>query len=107
MAPTKRVPIKIGDKTKTRHIRYDHASFVRLEEDTGRTISQHAELVSRGSAVSLTALLWAGLIHAEPDITRAQIAQMMHLRDYKLYGEAIAEAQRIAMGEPEEGNEEA
>jgi hypothetical protein len=108
MAPTKRVPIKIGDKSKTRYLRYDHASFVRLEEDTGRTISAHAQLVSQGSAVSLTALLWAGLIHAEPDLSRVQVAQMMHLRDYKDYGEAIAQAQRIAMGEPEDaGNDEA
>jgi hypothetical protein len=108
MAPTKRVPIKIGDKSKTRYLRYDHASFVRLEEETGRTVATHAQLVGSGSAVSLTALLWAGLIHAEPDITRAQVTQMMSLRDYKDYADAIAEAQRIAMGEPEDsGNEEA
>jgi hypothetical protein len=109
MAPTKRVPIKIGDKSKTRYLRYDHACFVRLEEDTGKTIGMHAQLVSQGSAVSLTALLWAGLIHSEPDLTRAQVAQFMHLKDYKEYADAISQAQAIAMGDPDtpSGNDEA
>jgi hypothetical protein len=107
MAPTRKVPIKIGDRSKTRHLRYDHISFVRLEEDTGLTISQHANKVANGSAISLTALLWAGLIHAEPELTRVQVAGMMRVQDYQAYAEAITEAQKIAMGPTEEpeGNE--
>ena len=105
-----KVSIKIGDRSKARFLRYDHAALERLEEESGKTIDEHARRTAQGSALSLSWMLWAGLIHAEPELTRAQVSAMIDTRRYAEISEAIQKAQKVAFAlgeEPEQGNDQA
>jgi len=109
MTVSKKVAIKIGDKSKARHLRFDHASLEKLELASGNTLDWHGQRLQAGSAIAMSWIVWAGLIHAEPDLTREEVSGMLALPDYMQYAEAIAEAQRVAFGKPEaaKGNEPA
>jgi hypothetical protein len=104
MSPTKKTPIHLGNQTF--HLRYEHLSFVELEEKSGKNIQEHQLAMRTGSAVSLTWLIWAGLVHSDVQPGFREIAAMMKLAEYTRYAEAVAAALTIAMGPVEEGNTE-
>lgn len=103
VTPTKRVKIHLGKETF--HLRYGHMAFVELEEASGKTIQEHQTAMTRGSAVSITWLVWAGIVHDRADLKFRDIASLMDFKSYVQYAEAIGEALKIALGEEEPGNE--
>lgn len=101
MPPTKRFPIRIGDGTKDRFLRFTNDSLVRLEEETGTTPAFLLQRLSSGSALSVTRLIWAGLLHAEPALEFAQVRKMIDLTRFEEYSRAILSAYAVAVGKPD------
>jgi len=104
MSPTKKTPIHLGNETY--HLRYEHLAFVELEEKSGKNVQEHQVAMQKGSAVSLTWLVWAGLTHLDEVPSFRQIAAQMKMVDYCKYAQAVAAALTIAVGPPDEGNPE-
>lgn len=105
MPPTKRTPITLGGKK--RFLRFDNPALVRLEEETGQTATEHFDAVmARQSLRSLTALIWAGLIHEEEGLTRAEAAALVDLRNMEPIGEAVGRAIESAFGREDDAEDE-
>lgn len=83
--PSKRgVPIKLGDRTKERTIRFDMQAFERLQDETaGRGYPDGMPLVAINGEIAklnskvITTCLWVGLLHAEPQLTRQQVLSLI------------------------------
>lgn len=102
MAPTKGVPVQLD---KARVLRYDNRAFCRLEEETDKTFVEHFEEVRRRSSLlSVSALVWAGLVHNNPDLTREEVQEMIDLARMEEIVEAAGEAIALARGEEPEAN---
>lgn len=113
MPPTHGVKVEL-DQVRT--LRYTERSLYRLEEETGKTLTEMGDRLRKGSLQAITSLLWAGLLHAEPRITVDDVLKRMEdSRALKRLGEIggkIGEAIEAAMGaegsaEAAEGNPEA
>jgi hypothetical protein len=97
MTPTAPVMVELD---KARELRYTNAALgIRLEAVTKQTVDEHlAAITLRGSLASITALVWAGLIHAEPDLTIEEAAERIDLARTAEIAQAIGEAYNRAMG---------
>lgn len=103
--PTKTVKVHIGNRTY--NLRYSNLSFVLLEQESGKTLQEHQQATQRGSALSISWLLWAGVVHADESIPFRTIAESMEFQKYGEYAEAIGKALSIAIGDDDaapEGN---
>ena len=100
--PTKRVPIKLGDGTKKRFIRYDFEAIERLEEEVGEPLELTLRRAATLSARSISGLVWAGLLHAEPDLTRKQVVKLINLEDIKVTLETVMDAVKRGTGQKKE-----
>lgn len=109
MPPRKGIGIKLGDG-KQRTLRYSHDVLERLEEESGKTVVEWAQRLPALSALAIGWLVWAGIIHTDPKITRQAVRDILDAREYRTYAEAIAAAVRESIGGQEagepEGNEE-
>ena len=74
MAPTNGVKLQLD---KMRRLRYTNRSLVRLEEEIGLTVEQAGRRVEIGSLKALSALVWAGLLHDEPNLTVEKATEMI------------------------------
>jgi hypothetical protein len=86
--------IEIGGKRRT--LRYDLNALAEIEEKTGRPISQVSEL--NVDMRTVRAIVWAGFIHAEPDLTLQEVGSwigpggMSFIDALKYFHEAFGEA---------------
>jgi hypothetical protein len=104
--PTKRVEIKLGDGTKKRFLRFDFEAVSRLEEELGETLEITLRRAASLSARSICGLVWAGLLHAEPDITMKKVRAMIPLHNIKGILEIVTTAVNRSTGLAEEEDEE-
>lgn len=77
--PTKRVPVKLGDGTKKRFLRYDPRALVWMEEQSGQAPATLFQRMGMSSLKALAVLVCAGLIHDEPDLTAEDTADLIPL----------------------------
>jgi len=107
MPPVNGVKVQLGGKA--RRLRYTTLALMLLEEEVGQTYVEVLTASDTGSIKAIVALVWAGLLHAEPKITRQEVAEMVDLQKIREIAEAIGQATRIALvrdadKEPDEGN---
>jgi hypothetical protein len=102
--PTRSVRITLGGEE--RKLRFDSAAIYELEQKTGQTLAQMALSLGNASFVATVHMLWAGLLHASPDITVAQVLHAVDLRDLNQIAEKLNEALEAALGPaPKDGVE--
>jgi hypothetical protein len=94
--PTPSVRIKLGNEEYK--LRFDSSAIYSLEEKTGQTLSQMALSLGNASFVATCHMLWAGLLHGQPDITVSQVIRMVDLRDLNTIAEKLNEALELALG---------
>jgi len=80
--PSKSVPINLKDG-KTRQLRYEWASLCRLKREHGISAFDIGREQMLGSVdpVKITGLIWAGLIHAEPELTVAEVEELIDITE--------------------------
>ena len=95
--PSKSVPINLKDG-KTRQLRYEWASLCRLKREHGISAFDIGREQMLGSVdpVKITGLVWAGLIHAEPELTMAEVEELIDITKsldlMGIVGDALLEA---------------
>jgi hypothetical protein len=109
--PTKSVPVVFADG-RTRHLRYDFNAFCTLEEVLHLPIADFGKKLGKRMALKeLRAVLYAGLIHEDPELTVKEAGELLEAAVEKgqmeKVGAAIAEAfnNSFGTGEPKNANE--
>ncbi len=92
----KKVPITLDKK---RYLVYDLNALAALEETYGAVEQAFAE-VEKGSAKAIRALLWAGLISEDPELTPTQAGMLVGLSGLTLVSQKILEAVEAALPDP-------
>ena len=86
--------ITLGDKSRA--LRYDGNALYELEEKLGTPIAELADIIV--SAKTIRTLLWAGLIHADPDVSEHDVGSWIGGdgvpigKAMEIVGEALADA---------------
>lgn len=100
IAPT--VEIELGGKT--RNLLIDMNALVSFEEATGKDFSD-AFANSGKSAKTIRALLWASMLHEDPKLKIEDVGRWVHPGNLGEIAGAVAKAQVLGMGAPEEVKE--
>lgn len=95
MPPVKGVRVQL-DKART--LRYDNRAIVKLEEATDLTVQQLMTRLRDGSMKAVNQLVWAGLLHADPDLGFDAVLDIVDLKRLEEIGEAVAKAVEQAFG---------
>lgn len=73
MPPNNGPKIKLGGKVKT--LRYTQPALMRLEDERGgEALSETLQRAAAMSSKALTALVWAGRLYQEPELTIEEAA---------------------------------
>lgn len=106
MAPSRRVPVRLGDGTKKRYLRYDARALVRLEEELGVAPTTALQRAAQMSMKALCTMVWAGLLHDEPDLTVDEVIDtLFDTRHTEEVSNAATDALLIALGRDEDQEE--
>lgn len=91
--PEKSIPIVLNDG-KTRHLRYEWEHICRLKREHAISVFDMGRDMMLGSAdpLKITGIIWAGLLHEEPEITVEQVEKLMSFSDLAEYMKALFEA---------------
>ncbi|MHB1652339.1 MAG: hypothetical protein ACYCVD_07655 [Desulfitobacteriaceae bacterium] len=92
----KRVPINLDKK---RHLVYDLNALSALEETYG-AVDQAFSEVQKGSAKAIRALLWAGLVSEDPELTLVKAGMLVGLAGLASVSNKILEAVEAALPAP-------
>jgi len=98
------IPIELD---RPRRLCFDFNAFAAYEEATGKNVLAGGLHEDLQSVRGLRALLWAALLHEDPDLTQQQVGAMLHLGNVgEMTGRLQAAlAQALPDAEPEpEGN---
>lgn len=75
----KRKPVTIVlSDGKERHLKYTLNALVEIEDKYG-TVDAGFELLDKGSIKAARFILWAGLIHEDPDLTEIEVGSLMDM----------------------------
>lgn len=102
MPPTKGVQVKL-DRQRT--LRYTNSALVALEERTGQTLGEIGQQAQAGSLRAISSLVWAGLLHSDPDLELAIVIDRIELSRLSEIGDAVARAIESAFGTATESDE--
>lgn len=94
------VPITLD---KLRHLKFDLNAMIAYEEAMGESLSQ---LSSTLSAKQLRALLWAGLIHEDKDLSLAQVGAWVTTDNIAEVTNALNNAIQLSRDDVKEGEVE-
>ena len=81
---------------KPRRLRYTINALVALEEKLGKPISAIDR--TKIGIKEFRLLLWAGLIHEDPNLTEEKVGELMDEADINYIAEKINEAIQISLG---------
>ena len=98
MASKSGVKVKL-DRVRT--LRYTNRAVEALEDELGLSLLEALGRVGAGSVKTINRLVWAGLLHADPDLTPDEVIDMVDLSRIEEVGDAVAEAVEHALGKPE------
>ncbi len=108
-SPTKAVKLRMGGSM--RQLRFDNAALIAIEDEAGLTVTELGAALQRGSLKTVAVLLWAGRLHAEPELKLAEVINEIDLRKLQDVAQAVEQAMVAAFGEmaeePTEGNPQA
>lgn len=98
LAPTVKIELD-----RERHLKFDLNAACQIEEHTGKN---YFKMLGDGlTASDLRAVLWAGLVHEDADLTIEQIGAMIHPGKVVTLMEAISEAVTASLPESTEQQE--
>lgn len=111
MPPIDGVKIHLG--ARDRRLRFDNAALERLQAETvtrahpdGMPLGVLLQRISEIDIRAINTALWVGLLHADPELERADVVRMVDTRKLITYGTALARALQAAISD-EEGEGEA
>jgi len=94
--PKQYASIKLGGRV--RHLRYDFNALVALEEVLGSPMSEVGNLVSGSVRLKdLRAIIWAGLLHEDRDITEEDVGNWIDLNKLGDIADKVREAFELMM----------
>lgn len=76
---------------KTRTLRFDLNAFAELEDNFG-TIDEALAAMEKGSIKALRAVLWAGLVHEDEELTIKSVGSLITLADLPKLTDSINKA---------------
>lgn len=91
-----RVVVSLGGED--RELLYDLNALVELEAHFG---GLQGILNIESNLANIRFMLWAGLIHAAPDLTEREVGAMVDTRRLNEYAEAVAQALQNALPPPD------
>lgn len=95
------VKVTLGGRQRT--LRYDLNALAELEEATGTSL---AELQSKTVGLRfLRALVWAGLLHQEPDLTQREVGAWIDGENLQEVQDAAVKALTAAFSQASEGDQ--
>ncbi len=94
-------PIELDLGGKKRNLRFDLNAFAELEEYYG-TIDGAMEALEKGSIKALRAIIWAGLLHEEPELKPSDVGSWIDIQDLPAFSETLGQALTAALPAPEE-----
>lgn len=77
---------------KKRTLRYDLNAFAELEELGMGTSGEVMEVLQDGSMKAMRGLLWAGLIHEDPELTLQQVGFWVTMDNLEDVSQKVTEA---------------
>lgn len=92
----KAIPVVLGEKQY--RLRYDLNAFAVLE-DYYPTVEECLNALAKGSIKALRAVLFAGLVHEDPELTPEKVGELITLADLPSLGEQLTQALISAMPE--------
>lgn len=93
-----RLPTLAIELDKTRHLRYDWAAIREIESQTGVKIGEFSKLFDPPSITNLLTVLWAGLVHEDPDLTERDVGRMIYGDKSEEVMTKIGEALALGLG---------
>lgn len=90
---TKLIPIMLD---KERHLKFDLNAFAELEELYG-DFQVAMDAMTKGSIKAIRAMLWAGLIHEDENLTIKQVGSMIDMTNINEVMTSITKAINEAM----------
>lgn len=96
MAPTAGVKLKLGGKNRT--LRYTNRALVELEDKASLTLGEFFVHAQAGSLKAVSRLVWAGLLHSDPELDYWEVVDMVDLSRLEEIAEAAGEALEAAFG---------
>ena len=97
IAPT--VALKLGEKEYT--LSFSNLSAIKFEQKTGKRLFDLSWKEDTADPAISTALLWSALQDHHPDVTFEQAARLYYPKNYRRVAEAIAQAWRNSMPDPD------
>lgn len=104
MPPASGVKVKLD---KPRVLRYTNRALVALEGEAGEPVGDVLNRLTAGAFRARTLMLWAGLLHAEPDLTTDEVVDRIDLTRLEEITQAIWDAMTKALGAEDEGKAKA
>lgn len=96
----KTVPIMLD---KERHLKFDLNAFAELEEAYGN-IEEALKAMEKGSIKALRAVLWAGLIHEDENLTQKDVGALIGLTDLEDLAKSLSTAMQSHLPQPKEND---
>lgn len=91
-------PVKVMlDKERT--LKFDLNAFAALEEEHG-SVEAALDSLDKGSVKALRAVLWAGLVHEDENLTAKDVGRLITLADLQRVTEAVNEAISRSLPQP-------
>jgi hypothetical protein len=79
---------------KTRNLRYTMNALAEIEDSLGVPLAEMGNI--QMTMKNVRVILWAGLIHEEPELTQEQVGEMVDLGNMQEVQEKVAEAFAMA-----------
>lgn len=96
------IPIELD---RPRRLCFDFNAFAAYEEATGKNVLAGGLQEDLQSVRGVRALLWAALLHEDPELTQQQVGAMLHLGNVGEMTGRLRDALTQALPDPEpEGN---
>jgi hypothetical protein len=96
------IPITLDHE---RRLCFDFNAFASYEEVTGKSVLRDGLQDDLRSITGIRALLWAALLHEDPELTLRDVGAMLHLGNAQVLSERLSAALEAAMPDAEpEGN---
>lgn len=101
----KRKPVTIVlSDGKERHLKYTLNALVEIEDKYG-TVDAGFALLDKGSIKAARFILWAGLIHEDPELTEVEVGALMDMAYMQELMQTMGSAMKSDVAAPENGNE--
>lgn len=90
---------------KTRTLVYDLNAFAELEDQFG-SIEEAMRALESGKIKAIIAILWAGLVHEDENLTPKYVGSIIGLGDLQQVADALGKAINTALPEADKGDSE-